>query len=208
MIDSHALLPIRHGPRRAVRRAVTLAAAAVGGLLGLSGAATAAPSFGDTRVLEVRLGSQRSELMDTLRFGGYELADGTAISFENWYKTRMPELDFRFITPLGPNMGFTWGFSTGERGEKYTIDPALRIGLLYRIDLDRARWVTLSMTTVLGGNLREAPCTADFGAIGGVQSVNCRLAATPLPPQETLQYLIRQSGFRETRISISFTMQF
>lgn len=193
---------------RAILLACGTAGATGGGLAGLSAPAAAAPNFGDTRVLEVRLGSQRSELVDTLRYGGYELADGTAVRFDAWYTSRMPELDFRFITPLGPNVGFTWGFSTGERGEKYTIDPALRIGLLYRYDLDRFRWLTLSMTTVVGGNLREAPCTADFGPIGGVQSVNCRLAATPLPPQETLQYLIRQNGFRETRISISFTMRF
>ena len=33
------------------------------------------------------------------------------------------------------------------------------------------------------------PCTADYGAIGGVQAVNCRLAASQLDPAETLRHL-------------------
>ncbi len=41
---------------------------------------------------------------------------------------------------------------------------------------------------------------ADYGDIGGVQRVNCRLAATELEPKETLKYLL----MKETKTIIDF----
>ncbi len=170
--------------------------------------AVAQPRLSDTQLLDVRLGSARSEAVAGVRHGGYELADGTRITFEGWYSRRWPDLDIRFLTPLAPDLAMTWGLSTGERGAKYRIDPALRVGLVYRRRLDAARTLSVSMTTVLGGDLRERPCTADFGAIGGVQRVNCRLAASTLRPADTLRFLMRKRGHRESRLSISYVLRF
>jgi hypothetical protein len=33
---------------------------------------------------------------------------------------------------------------------------------------------------------------ADFGDVGGVEQVNCRLAATEMAPAETLKYLVNE----------------
>lgn len=43
-----------------------------------------------------------------------------------------------------------------------------------------------------GGRLKEKICIADYGDIGGVQRVNCRLEATELEPKETLKYLFNE----------------
>lgn len=49
---------------------------------------------------------------------------------------------------------------------------------------------------------------ADYGEIGGMQEVNCRLAAEPIPPNETLQYLVNEPGRNESRLSVTFEYRF
>ena len=68
----------------------------------------------------------------------------------------------------------------------------------------------LSALTVRGiawGDLNEQPCEGDYGDIGGVQTVNCRLAATFLAPEETLQYLAHAEPNR-LHISLSYSASF
>lgn len=198
--------PLCHAARRtsSLGRAAAVAAA----LCAPAGTALAQPWLADTRVLDVRLGSARSAAMAALGRGGYDLADGTRIDLEGWYNARRPDLDIRFLTPVSPDLALTWGFSTGEQGGKYRIDPALRVGILYRRQVTRGGTLSVSMTAVAGGDLRERPCVADFGAIGGVQRVNCRLAASSLRPQDTLPLLVRKRGHWESRISISYVIRF
>jgi len=64
------------------------------------------------------------------------------------------------------------------------------------------------VTTRIGGHLRERACTADYGEIGGVQRVNCRLAATPLEPRETLQYLWDERPGDRLQASVGLMFRF
>jgi hypothetical protein len=124
-----------------------------------------------------------------LREGGYETAGGTPVNFSRWYSPSAPDVHAAWITQIDHNFGLIWGFSTGESAEKYTIAPSLRLGFTYQVEPKKNNLFSLTANAVIGGELREKSCTADYGGIGGVQQVNCRLAATPLTPEETLNYL-------------------
>lgn len=67
--------------------------------------------------------------------------------------------------------------------------------------------LSTSLHTLIGGQLRERSCSADYGAFG-VSEVNCRLAASLLPPEETLDYMLDMPGWKETRLSINFQLVF
>jgi hypothetical protein len=101
-----------------------------------------------------------------------------------------------------------WGISTGERGEKYRIAPALQIGGMVQVELSRNSKLTFSVSAMLGGQLQEQTCTADYGAIGGIQQVNCRLAASTLAPADTLDYLLRVSARDEARVALLYELRF
>jgi hypothetical protein len=49
---------------------------------------------------------------------------------------------------------------------------------------------------------------ADYGDIGGVQSVNCRLAASELPPQETLKHLFNQAPHDRVTLNFRYSINF
>lgn len=162
----------------------------------------------DTFLFDVTVGSSRSQIARDLSFGGYELSDGTLVDFSDWYRPRFPDLNFIFLTQLNPSLGLIWGGSLGERGEKYRIDPGLWVGFVYRREIGVQSSLTFSAVTLVGGNLRERACVGDYGAIGGIQEVNCRFAASPLPPPETLQFLVNEKGYRETRLSLQYEIRF
>jgi hypothetical protein len=160
-----------------------------------------------TNFLNINIGSSRANIARALANGGYELEDGTPISFEPWYSPRYPELNITFLTQMSPSLGLIWGVSLGEGGEKYQIDPGVWLGLVYRAQLGRRSSLTFTATTLVGGNFRESACIAYY-RIGGIQPVNCRLAATVLPPAETLQFLVNERGFIESRASIRYDIRF
>ena len=162
----------------------------------------------DTHLLNIFLGSRRSNIADQLAIGGYELADGTPFRFSDWYSSSATDLNVLFLTQVHAELGIVWGVSFGERGAKYTIDPGFWLGFIYRHELGERSSITVSASTLLGGDFRELPCIGNFGAIGGVQPVNCRLAASILPPEETLQLLVREDGYAETQISIQYEYRF
>jgi hypothetical protein len=58
------------------------------------------------------------------------------------------------------------------------------------------------------GKLREKSCTADYGEIGGVQEVNCRMAASILPPSETLKYKFNDKPIDFMAINVVFQYKF
>lgn len=163
---------------------------------------------GGTYLLDLYAGSSRSRLADELGRGSYELTDGTPVDLNDWYSSRWRDTTILFLTQLNKDTGLLWGLGTGERGAKYAIEPALHLGLIRQFRLSRDTWLTFTAAAVIGGNLTERSCTADYGAIGGVQRVNCRLAAEPIPPSETLRYLARQSGHDESRISVVLEHRF
>jgi hypothetical protein len=161
----------------------------------------------DTYLLDVSTGSKRMQIVAAFAEGGYELSDGTPVRFYSWY-AGPPDLNIKFLTEINPSFGLTWGINTGSRGEKYTMAPGLWIGAIYRMELGPQQSLTLSWTSMLGGRLRERDCLADYGEIGGVQRVNCRLAASVLSPEETLQFLANEPGSTEAQISITYQIDF
>lgn len=112
------------------------------------------------------------------------------------------------LTVVTDRVGVFWGFNTGEEGQKYRIEPGFKLGFILRQDLTRDSDISISARTILGGTLEEQTCTADYGAIGGVQKVNCRLAASPLPPSETLDYLVREPPEDQFEIDLRYTLRF
>ena len=106
--------------------------------------------------------------------------------------------------------GVLWGVSTGERGPKYRIAPSLLLGAVWVQPISsRERWV-FRYSQRWGGRLTEHACQADYGAIGGgVQEVNCRLAASELAPEDTLAYLYKQKPSEaQARVSLRRELAF
>jgi hypothetical protein len=148
------------------------------------------------------------EFVQKLGDGGYELSDGKYVDFRKWYAQRWIDIQFDFMTQLNDDFGLLWGISTGEWGEKYRISPAFKIGLIGQKRFGANHSVSISVTKLFGGKLRERPCTADYGDIGGVQIVNCRLAASVLEPSETLGYLIKLKPRDHTWLGLRYQLRF
>lgn len=177
-------------------------------LLYLTLSGPAAAEFRDqTFLMDVYTGSARSALVEAVTRGGYELADGTPLYFEAWYTPRLPDISVVFMTEVSEKFGLIWGLSTGERGEKYRIAPAVNLGFILQKELFPNAVISFSATTTIGGRLSERTCTADYGIFGKAQ-VNCRLAATDMRPDETLSYLLTGRGRDESRVVLSFNWRF
>lgn len=161
----------------------------------------------DTHLLDVYLGSSRSDQVRSVSTGSFELADGEVVHFDDWYSPTIPDLTVLMLTELTDDLGLVWGVSLGERGEKYRIDPAIHLGLTWQWRLSERATLSSSLLTLIGGHLRETSCSADYGAFG-VSEVNCRLAASLLPPEETLNYMLDTPGWKETRLTIRFQLLF
>ena len=142
-----------------------------------------------TYVIEIVQDTSISLKARDLRIGGFETAQGSYMDFARWYSPAWYDTRVSWLTQLSPRFGVIWGISTGETAEKYTISPSLRLGFMYQAKPTKNSTLTFTATTTKGGNLTEKTCSADYGEIGGVQEVNCRLAATTLTPEETLAYL-------------------
>ncbi|MEI4470652.1 hypothetical protein [Frigidibacter sp. MR17.24] len=153
-----------------------------------------------TALMDIFAGSRRSDAARSLGRGGYELAGGGRIAFADWYHADRAEVNLRLVTALGRGVAVIWGVSTGESGPKYRIDPGLWLGLGYSRETGPRTVLSISAVTLLGGRLVERDCKADYGAIGGLRRVNCRLAAGLLPPEETLRYRLQMSGRAETQL--------
>lgn len=161
-----------------------------------------------TRLIGVQQGTEQSAKVRDLSLHSYELADGEAAGVSGWYRPSWTDTALTFLTPLRTDVGLIWGFSTGERGPKYRIQPSLQVGLLVLGQLGpRTQW-SFRATTLLGGRIKERTCVADYGEIGGVQEVNCRMAASEMQPSETLQYLINERPENRTRITLRLSHDF
>lgn len=161
----------------------------------------------DTQLVDLRVGDH-SGRADELSFGSGLLQDGSRYSFDRWYSSDWVDLRFTFATAVTNQFGIYWGLGTGERGGKYHIEPSLKVGFLYVEPLDRQSQLSFSLSVVLGGYLKEQSCQADYGAIGGVQTVNCRMAGSILPPEETLQYLLDEPPGDQLSLSLRYERQF
>lgn len=172
--------------------------------------ALAAPDAASaTRLVDVTARSGLSMKVRGFRDQPYELSNGAAAPLERWYRPRtLPDTVFRFLTPAGRDNGLIWGFGTGERGQKYRIDPSIHLGWAHQTWLSPRTRLGVEVSAQLGGRLHERTCTADYGDIGGVREVNCRLAATELPPEQTLALLANTGPERRVRLHLSFSHLF
>lgn len=161
--------------------------------------------FRDTYLLNIKQGSELSGKVSAFRNESFETAAGGEVRFDKWYNTKWTDAQLDFMTKVDDNFGIIWGVSTGERGAKYKIDPSLKLGFVYMTEVRKNVSVSFKAHYRFGGRLREQSCVADYGDIGGVQQVNCRLAASVLSPQETLKYLLNEKP--EDAIMVSFQVK-
>jgi hypothetical protein len=161
-----------------------------------------------THLIEIRQGSDLSRKASNLQSGGYESAQGDWIGVQRWYQTKWTDSRITWMTVLSPNSGVVWGLGTGERAEKYTIAPSIKLGFVLTQAPSKNSQLSLKASVIMGGNLRERSCTADYGDIGGVQAVNCRLAASTLVPAETLRYLLNEPARDRRSVMLEYKLFF
>lgn len=162
----------------------------------------------NTDLVDVRVGGNLSDTVRDIARSGYELADGRRVGMRKWYTSPWKNMHVDFMTQLAPDAGVLWGVSSGEMGEKYRIDPALRLGLIKLFRTSENGVLSLRVVTTIGGRLREKTCSADYGQIGGRQTVNCRLAASPMAPRKTLSYLLKERPSDAVTASITYQLRF
>ena len=176
----------------------------------LAGLAFAHPALAgeiQTNIIGVTQGSELSETVRGFENGGYELAHAEWQSFYNWYHTNWFDVRVDMLTQYTPDFGVLWGFSTGEAGEKFNIQPSIKLGIITQSHPVPNGTLSLSIAAILGGQLTELPCTADYGDIGGIQQVNCRLAASPIAPKDTLPLLLNLNPER-LKVVLSYQATF
>lgn len=170
--------------------------------------AGAQPMWDGTRLSEFRISGNSDYVADTSN-GATNLSDGSVIGFEDWYSPdAAPDLRLGFLTPVSNELGLLWGFGTGEAGDRYRIQPSLKFGFVARTEIGDASEVVFRLSTVLGGKLKERSCTADYGAIGGVRIVNCRLSASFLAPEATLDHLFDRAPEDQVEMMLRYTFRF
>lgn len=163
----------------------------------------------NTSLIEFAQVSESSRTAAGFRSGGYESAGGSWISFDRWYQNiGFKDTRLTWMSQLSPSLGLLWGFSTGEHGDKYRIDPSFKVGFVYQTNFGRHSYISIKATTLVGGWMKEKPCTADYGEIGGVQAVNCRLAASTLSPSDTLRYLINNAPADKDLLFVRYNYEF
>jgi len=177
-------------------------------LLATAGGAAPQSFFEDTHIVDVRMGGKLSDAASRLKIGGYELSDGEPVRFSGWYTSHWRDAEATWMTQVDDNFGIYWGLGTGERAEKYEIEPSFKFGFILRTEISRSSALVFSATTKIGGWLREDSCTADYGDIGGTQTVNCRLAASALRPAETLRYLAKEAPPDRYEVILRYTFRF
>lgn len=161
-----------------------------------------------TVLLHLEQGGPFSKTISAIRLQGFDLSSGQYQTMAAFYSTQWTDLRATFLTQINPRFGVVWGISTGEQGKKYRIDPGMQLGFIYLQPLTERTDLRIRAHALLGGRLREKPCVGDFGAIGGVQLVNCRLAATPLSPDQTLQYLLNEKPRPSWSFRLTLTHRF
>ena len=184
-------------------------------LLALISSATAGmlfelPPYTQTHWVGVQFGTPHSQQMLNISRQGYELSNGQLVTFDRWYRSRWKDLQLTFMTQLTPQWGVLWGLGTGEQAPKYKIDRSWQLGLIFQQPLGAQSVWSVRATTRLGGRLREKTCTASYSIEGyqQPQSVNCRLAASVLKPEDTLNHLINEAPRDRFLLNIRYEHRF
>ncbi len=165
--------------------------------------------FEDMQLVNIEVGGL-SSIARSMQNGSGGLSNGSRYSFDRYYRSDIPIPDLRFtmLSPITSDFGIIWGFGTGESGDKYRIDPSLQVGFLYIQPLRDNEWLSLSVTTRLWGYFSEKSCTANYGAVGGIQTVNCRMADSLMAPSETLEYLEDRAPEDQFTLSLRYQLRF
>ena len=140
-------------------------------------------------LIDASMGAGNSAIFQQFATTGYELEDGTYQSLSGFYGNDWRDVRLVALTPVTQDTSVIWGGSTGERGDKYYVMPSVEVGLSHSQTLGDQGTLNLTGRLRLGGQGRELPCEANF-TLGGTKTVNCRLAAGTLRPEETLKFLI------------------
>lgn len=205
--------------RDAIARRLAALAGGIGALV--AGVAAANPAqadngpaagyilqLGNTRVIGLSIQAMNSGVVrDAARYS-YDLSGGERVDLSGWYTPQSPSLTAILATDLAPNVALIWGGSTGEQGQKYWLGPTGVLGLALQRPLDGAAQIRFEVVGYFGGALRESPCLGDYGALGGMQRVNCRLAASYLPPADTLPLMWNIPESTEMVVKMTYRMQF
>jgi hypothetical protein len=164
--------------------------------------------FEATHLLSINQGTSNSSYIRSLGRGGFELSHGEPVALSGWYRSNWTDSSIEFLTQANDHFGILWGFTTGETAEKYRINPSIKLGFVYKNTVSQHSVIEARFSTILGGYLKEKSCTADYGDIGGVQQVNCRMAATNLPPEQTLKYLMNERPVDFVSIFVQYRHSF
>lgn len=164
-------------------------------------------STSSTYLISLQQGTQLSEEVKGFKNVQYESSEGNVISLKAMYTPKIQNIRALFLTSFDENSGLLWGFTTGERAQKYTIDPSITLGWIQRWTPYKRHSITLKAIATYGGKLKEHTCLADYGDIAGLQTVNCRLAATVIAPEESLAFLENKRP-KENKISVEWTYMF
>lgn len=164
--------------------------------------------FNSTYLIDIKQDNGHARRLNPLQPAGFESAQGAWVSFYPWYNSAWKDTHVTLMTQIGSEFGLIWGAGTGERGAKYTISPSLRVGGIYRVELQKNTFFSFKATTLLGAQLKEKSCTADYGDIGGSQEVNCRLAASTLSPANTMRYLFNEPSGNKNQVLLQLNHRF
>lgn len=161
-----------------------------------------------TRLFQANVGNGLSAKIEDVSGGSLLLSSGRELTFDDWYSGGWRDLELVWLTAIDDDFGFFWGFTTGESGQKYDIDPSLRLGFVVEEALSETEAVTFSILTSVGGYLSERPCIADYGTFGSSVRVNCRLASTYMRPKQTLRHLFSEHPLGANQLNIRYQKRF
>ncbi len=164
--------------------------------------------FASTRLVDLSFDGMNSGIVRQAARQGFELSGGDPVDLSRWYAPQMPNLRAVFSTQVSRDLALVWGGSLGERGTKYSLGPSGVIGMTYRRQISRRATLGVEVYGQFGGALREGSCMGDYGALGGVQEVNCRLAASTLSPRQTLDYLWNAPPSVDASVRLTYQFRF
>ena len=163
-----------------------------------------------------------SKVISNYHMSTIPLSDGSHKLLNHLYRPKdVLDTRFTFGTPLYTytedrtyaTFMALYSASTGERAEKYTIDPSFGAGARFFLvhgyqGGNRSFEAYFNVHKVLaGGRLNEKTCTADFGELGTYQ-VGCRFAHLPIPVEETVKLGFHQYLRDVVAAQVRFTWRF
>jgi hypothetical protein len=161
-----------------------------------------------TRLADISVGSAFESTTRDVSRSGYELEQGKFLSFEPWYSSKWRDTSILLETQLTRSSWFIWGFSTGERGEKYKVQPSVTLGYEQVWEITETSFLSFGVRAKFGGRLKEKPCEAVYSLSGGPVPVNCRLAASILAPDATLSFLWDEAPPDQIRVNLGYSIFF